>query len=236
MERAWFASDVHLNPADPARTRRFLAFLAGWKRADCPLYVLGDLFDWWLGRGHVASGEFAEVLDGIRDAARGHTHPIRFIFGNRDFLIRTPAGAPAGLTPLGESAEINLAGRRVLLVHGDQLCTQDTRHQRYRAVMLGPAGRLMDLALPFIVKLAIAQRLRKASRGGTCEASIPEEAVLPLFRRGIDTVICGHIHRQGTHVHDVGGRPHTLYVLADWCQGTPFLEFDKGAFRFRESV
>lgn len=235
MDRAWFASDVHLNPADPERTRRFLAFLAAWRRADCPLYILGDLFDWWLGRGHAASPDFAEALAGIREGAAGHAHPILFLFGNRDFLIRSPADAPAGLSAVGESAEIDLGGRRTLLVHGDQLCTQDRRHQRYRAVMLGRTVRFLDRVLPFPVKQAIARKLRKASRGGMGKAEIPPEALLPHFRRGIDAVVCGHIHKQGTHAFDVDGRPKTLHVLGDWHQGTPFLEFD-GGFRFRSSL
>lgn len=236
MHKAWFASDVHLNPGDPERTRRFLAFLAAWRRADCPLYLLGDLFDWWLGRGHAAAPDFAEALAGIREAASGHARPLFFLFGNRDLLIRSPGDAPAGLTVLGESAEIDLGGRRTLLVHGDQLCTQDRRHQRYRSVMLGRAVGLLDRALPYPVKGTIARRLRKASRGGMGEARIPEEALLPHWKRGIDVVVCGHIHKQGTHAYAVDGRPKTLHVLGDWCQGTPFLEFDGGGFRFRESV
>lgn len=239
MERAWFASDVHLNPADPERTRRFAGFLAAWRGADCPLYILGDLFDWWLGAGHAADDEFKEAIAGIREAARNHSHPILFIFGNRDFLIRCPGDAPAGLTPLGESCEIDLAGKRVLLIHGDQLCTNDLRHQRYRSVMLSAPVRLLAGALPMAAKRAIARKLRKKSRGGAypgISAAIPESALLPHFKRGIDTVICGHIHKQGTHSHTVDGRRHTLQVLADWCQGSPFLEFDKGEFRFQTSV
>lgn len=237
LARAWFISDVHLNPADPDRTRRFARFLDVWRAADCPLFILGDLFDYWLGRGHVRHPDFAEALAAIRRATVGRAHPIFFVFGNRDFLIRDPGDAPAGLVPLGESAEIDLDGRRTLLVHGDQLCLDDRRHQRYRAVMLSAPVRLLARVSPLFVKRTVARRLRRASRGGAAPgAAIPQAALLPHFRSGIDTVICGHIHRQGTHAYDVDGRERVLHVLADWRAGTPSLVFDEGTFCFRTSV
>ncbi len=239
-ERAWFVSDVHLNPADPERTERFDRFLSAWGREDFPLYILGDLFDYWVGPDHVRLDDYRKTLARIEELGiRGR--PIRFVFGNRDYLISRQDEAPPGLFAKGESLPIELGGKKVLLLHGDQLCTRDTGHQRYRAVMQSAPLRGLAKRLPLPVKRALALRLRRASvqsiAGKPAEIiRIQPEPLKAIYARGVDVVICGHVHQQENRTVEVAGRSCALYVMKDWRTGMPFLEWAEGRFTFRQAL
>lgn len=234
---AWFASDIHLNPSDPARQERFLRLLDAWERTDAALYVLGDLFDYWLGGGHAADGDYAPVL--ARLAALGKRgRSVGFLFGNRDFLIDRPSQAPTGLESLGHSAEIRLGGLNVFLCHGDRLVTRDRRYQRMRHVLQSSPVKGALRSLPIALKRRLALRMRGMSIGEIARKDpdilrIPESAVMPRFLAGADVVICGHIHKEEMRSISAGGRRCRLYTLKDWCDGSPFLEFDGQDFKFR---
>lgn len=222
-----FISDLHLDPERPEVTRLFGDFIDGEARTADALYILGDLFEAWVGDDDPAEiGEFvARKLRGLSDAGV----PVYFQHGNRDFLVGRDFAARAGLHLLPEAAVIVLYGRPTLLMHGDSLCTDDTAYQAFRAQTRDPAWRARFLAQPLAARLAFAAQARAASAQRQREMKTddrtqfetitdvsPATVDATLQRYGIDTLIHGHTHRPTIHALDVDGRPARRVVLGDW--------------------
>lgn len=228
--KALFISDLHLREEEPATLRAFDALLAGPARGVDELYILGDLFEYWAGDDddtplarHVAQGLKALAEDGVR---------VFFLAGNRDFLIGEAYAASGGFRLLMEPTEIELDGRRVLLSHGDTLCTDDTAYQSYRAMVREPAWQAGFLAKPLAERRAFIEQLRQRSRQATSEKSmaimdVNTVAVEDMLRTyGHPTLIHGHTHRPARHVHHVDGRECVRWVLPDWHDDAPWLMWD----------
>ncbi|WP_101925075.1 MULTISPECIES: UDP-2,3-diacylglucosamine diphosphatase [Luteimonas] len=221
----YFLSDLHLDPQRPQITDLFAGFLAGEARDADALYILGDLFESWVGDDD-PSDAGARVADGLR-ALTAHGVPVAFMHGNRDFLVGDAYARRAGMTLLPDPAVILLYGRPVLLTHGDLLCTGDVEYQAVRAQTRDPRWQAGMLAKPLDARLAFAGQARAASQAragalrdaGTME-SITDVAPATVdewfVRYGVDTMIHGHTHRPALHDLQVGTRACRRIVLGDW--------------------
>ncbi|GAB2512164.1 UDP-2,3-diacylglucosamine diphosphatase [Lysobacter humi (ex Lee et al. 2017)] len=220
-----FVSDLHLDDARPEVTTLFLRFLAEEARGADALYVLGDLFEAWVGDDDPVplGAAVAEGLRAVRDAGTR----VCFMRGNRDFLVGADYAARAGMEILADPAVAVVEGRPVLLLHGDLLCTADTGYMAFRAQTRHPDWQSRFLAQPLQARLAFAQQAREQSRthqaalqqAGTMETitDVSAETVAQYFvRYGIDLMIHGHTHRPAVHEVDAGGRRCRRVVLGDW--------------------
>ena len=230
-----FVSDLHLDPARPAITALFLDFLARQAgRADA-CYILGDLFEAWIGDDDDA--ELGRTVAGALRALADSGVPVHFLHGNRDFLIGERFAAAAGVRLLPESEAIDLYGEPVLLLHGDTLCTDDTAYQAFRAQVRDPAWQARLLELPLAQRRALAGQLRETSQQATQlkETAITDvnlEAVDGALRaRGIRRMIHGHTHRPAIHEWMLDGQPARRAVLGDWYDRGSVLRCDVTGWR-----
>lgn len=215
-----FISDLHLDASRPETTALFFDFLVRRARMAAALYILGDLFEAWIGDDDDAAPgpEVAAALRALVDAGV----PVRFLHGNRDFLLGARFAAAAGLELLPETVTIDLYGRPVLLLHGDTLCTDDVDYQAFRAQVRDPAWQARMLALPLAQRRALAGQLRETSRTATQgkAESITDvnsgavEQVLRAHRS--NQMIHGHTHRPAVHQGSLDGQPMRRAVLGDW--------------------
>lgn len=226
--RHLFVSDLHLDAALPAAITQFLDFLHTEATRCDGLYILGDLFESWIGddddepaRARVCAGLLALTRRGV---------PCRVLHGNRDFLLGGAFAARTGCV-LATDPEVLLAGgRRIVISHGDALCTLDAGYQRFRRVARSRALQRAWLTLPLGARRGLAAWARRRSRAHT--QGLPQqimdvtpEAVAALLRdTGADLLIHGHTHRPGVHRLQVDGRECTRIVLGDWYEQGSVLE------------
>lgn len=220
-----FISDLHLDDARPQATMAFARFLAALPEDTDALYILGDLFEFWIGDDDDAAlpGDVARRLRAVSD--RGIR--IAFMAGNRDFALGEDFARRAGFELLKDPTRIDLHGRPALLMHGDTLCTDDVAYQAFRAQVRNPAWLAHMLAQPLAVRRAFAAQARAGSRDHTAVTAetimdVNEGAVVATFRDAdVDLIIHGHTHRPALHRYRVDDRECTRIVLGDWFdQGT----------------
>lgn len=237
-----FISDLHLDPERPEVTRLFGDFIDGEARSAEALYILGDLFEAWVGDDDPSdTGVF--VASKLR-ALSGRGVPVYFQHGNRDFLVGRDFAQRAGVALLPENAVVMLHGKPVLLMHGDTLCTEDVAYQAFRAQTRDPAWRAQFLAQPLAARLAFAAQARAASlqRQQAMKqddraqfetvTDVSPAAVRETFARyGIDTIIHGHTHRPAIHAVAVDGRKCERIVLGDWYTQGSLLRVDRDGMR-----
>lgn len=220
-----FISDLHLDESRPQVTDLFLRFLRDEARGARALYILGDLFEAWVGDDD-PTPVGAAVAQGLRAVADAGT-PVSFMHGNRDFLVGRDYARRAGMQLLVDPSVILLDGRPALLMHGDLLCTADAGYMAFRAQTRDPKWQAQFLSQPLAARLAFAQQAREQSRShqaalkqaGTMETitDVTEATVREHFvRYGIDLLIHGHTHRPAIHDLGIGGRACRRIVLGDW--------------------
>jgi len=215
-----FISDLHLDDRRPETTKLFLKFLQDEAVHADALYILGDLFEFWLG-DDVPSRCSLDVASDLEDISRNGV-PCYFMHGNRDFLLREEYAERAGLNLLPEEYIADLYGEPVLLMHGDSLCTDDVAYQQFRTVVRDPAWQRDFLARSPQDRLQTALQARDASAAhkGTVDMTImdvnPGEVVAAFERHGVKRMIHGHTHRPATHDLEIHGRPAQRIVLGDW--------------------
>ncbi|PJK10096.1 UDP-2,3-diacylglucosamine diphosphatase [Lysobacteraceae bacterium NML08-0793] len=219
---ALFISDLHLEDARPETTALFRRFLHEHARHADALYILGDLFEAWVGDDD-PSDCGAEVAEQLRQTA-AHGTALYFIHGNRDFLLGEDYARRCRMRLLPDPAVIVLDGIPTLIGHGDLLCTDDTAYQQFRAMSRAPAWRAGFLAQPLAARLAFARQAREASRArhdalqadGSAETITdvsPASVAASFARFGIQRMIHGHTHRPA--LHDEGAGRQRI-VLGDW--------------------
>jgi len=225
-------SDLHLDPREPAVVAQFVDFLAGEARGADALYILGDLFEVWIGDDDpdpVSRGVIA-ALRGLTDAGV----PCRVLHGNRDFLLGRRFCAETGATLIQDGEVVDLHGERVLLMHGDLLCTDDTSYQRLRRIVRNPVVQWVFRRLPLRQRRELADRMRAGSRMHTGSAApeimdVNAGAVAEAFRRaGVRTMVHGHTHRPAVHSLEVDGTAAHRIVLGDWHREGSVLEWSDG--------
>lgn len=230
-----FISDLHLEPTRSAITALFLDFLEWRARRADALYILGDLFEAWLG-----DDDDAELGGTVAAALRRLTEqgvPTYFMHGNRDFLLGERFAAASGIQLLPESLVIGLAGERVLLLHGDTLCTDDVKYQAFRAQVRDPDWQARTLALPLVQRRALASQLRETSRQSAQQKAPDIMDVNPtavnraLRAHRVRRLIHGHTHRPAIHDWILDGQPAKRAVLGDWYEQGSVLVCDAAGWR-----
>ncbi len=222
-----FISDLHLDSARPQITELFLRFLRDEAQQARSLYILGDLFEAWIGDD--APGDLGiAVARALAACARAGTQ-LGFIRGNRDFLLDAAFARSCSLQLLPDPCVLAIEGQPTLLLHGDLLCTADLAYQRFRAQSRSPEWKAAFLARPRSEREAFAaqargesQRYQQSLQSDITDAQ-PEavEAMLRLY--GVDRMIHGHTHRPGVHMLSSGAR---RYVLGDWYEQGSVLRID----------
>lgn len=224
-----FFSDLHLDDSRPEAFDWLQSLLEGPARSADAVYILGDLFEYWIGDDAVSplAARFADLA-----AALGRSG-VRVLFqhGNRDFLLGEDFAGRAGMRLMPEAQVVDLYGTPTLLMHGDSLCTDDTAYQAFRAQSRNPAWQAAVLARPVAERIAMAKEARTASAEHTGNASmeimdVNEAAVQQAFaEHEVHRMIHGHTHRPATHRHELpDGSTATRIVLADWYDRGSYLE------------
>ena len=215
-----FIADLHLNVNEPAITAGFLRFLQQEARQADALYILGDLFDAWIGDDdpQPLHSTIATALASLQQQGV----PCYFMHGNRDFLVGHRFAQRAAMTLLPSEQVLQLYGRRVLIMHGDTLCTDDQAYQRYRRRVHNPIIQWLFLHLPLRVRLKIAAKMRAKSQQANQHKSqmimdVNPEAVLERLRyHEVDTLIHGHTHRPAIHQLATENGSAQRAVLGAW--------------------
>lgn len=215
MPVTWFISDLHLEVTRPAITRALGHFLL--ERRDCDaLYILGDLFDAWIG-----DDDDAPLVQEVADMLRRFTAagPSLYLMqGNRDFLLGREFCRRVGARLLQDPSVVNLYGEPTLLMHGDSLCTGDVEYQKFRQTTRSAAWQRELLARPLEDRRQLARELRALSREANSNKAedimdvTPEEVERAMLDREVRQLIHGHTHRPARHEHAAG----TRWVLGDW--------------------
>ena len=233
-----FISDLHLETDRPEIGEQFLEFLAGPARTADALYILGDLFEAWIGDDD-PSPYYAEMKAAIRALADSGV-PVFFMHGNRDFLIGESFAREAGVTILEDPCVIELHGEKILLSHGDYLCTDDVEYQQVRAMTRNPEWQAMMLAKSVEERSAFARQAREQSqaRYGTLNEEITDvnqDAVEAAIREHeVNVLLHGHTHRPAVHPFHVDERPVHRIVLGDWYEQGSAVEWDADGPRLEE--
>ncbi len=232
-----FISDLHLSEQRPAIGEAFIGFLEGEAREAEALYILGDLFEAWLGDDMVLPA-YAQAIEAMHRLADAGV-PLYVMHGNRDFLLGEAFTAMSGATLLAEPHVVDLYGTPTLLLHGDTLCTDDVEYQRFRAMVRNPDWQADVLAKSPEERLALARQFREmsmAEMAGKSEAimDVNPEAVKSAFREaGVRQLIHGHTHRPAIHDLELDGQPARRIVLGDWYAQGSVLECDPEGCRLR---
>ena len=230
-----FISDLHLEAARPEIGEQFLRFLVGEASDADALYILGDLFESWVGdddpNPHYSTVKAA--LGKLTD--RGV--PVFFMHGNRDFMIGEQFSKETGVTILNDPQAVDLYGKKVLLSHGDALCIDDVQYQQVRLMTRNPDWQAMMRAKPLDERLALAAAARQESKEylesvGDDIMDVNQDAVIGTFRkRGIDILLHGHTHRPAVHDIDLGDRHVRRIVLGDWYEQGSVVRWDENGPR-----
>lgn len=223
MTQTVFIADLHLSEASPALNQLFAASLQRWadEKIDA-LYILGDLFDAWIG-----DDDDHPFIHPIQQQLRqfSATVPTYFMHGNRDFLLGQTFATAAGLQLLPEQHQIELYGQTCVLAHGDQLCTDDLPYMQFRQQSRNPLWQQAILAKPLAERRLLAAQIRqiseqgKSENGKTAISDATETAIIALMQAHpvATTLIHGHTHRPAVHHHrPPEGHPFVRHVLQDW--------------------
>jgi UDP-2,3-diacylglucosamine hydrolase len=236
--RRLFVSDVHLDATAPQATEQFLAFLATEAARAEALYILGDLFEAWVGDDDQEPAN-TSVCKALRElTARGIACFV--LHGNRDFLLGAGFCERSGCRLLSDPVIAELDGERVLVTHGDALCTDDHAYQELRSIVRDPAWQGRFLALPRVHRELLANEARAGSRRHTARTvpnimDVNNSAVVAAFRAArTRRMIHGHTHRPGVHELEVDGQSAQRIVLGAWYEQGSYLVYEGGSYELRE--
>lgn len=217
MNKTLFIADLHLDEKQPHITHLFLRFLETQTAKADALYILGDLFEVWVGddENTPLQGKVKHLLRTLSQQL-----PIYFIHGNRDFLLGSHYARQAGMQLLSEHETINLYGKPTLIMHGDTLCTRDVRYQKFRKKVRKRLYQKLFLQLPLKTRQKIASKIRAKSKMNTQQTDLsimdvtPSETVKQMTLANVELLIHGHTHRPAIHELTTGKRA----VLPAWHQ------------------
>lgn len=237
-ERILLIADLHLEEARPGLTRAFHHFLGQHASGASALYILGDLFNLWIGDDDDRPLN-REVSAALRALTTKGT-AVYLMHGNRDFLLGQDFAAASGAVLLDDTHLLYHHDEVFLLSHGDALCTRDTGYQQFRAQVRQPAWQQRFLAGSLAERRAFAEQARATS--SSMNSSKPEdimdvspEAVQELMQgRGLSTLIHGHTHRPALHEFQLAGRNCRRIVLGDWGDSLWYLTLEDGQAQLRE--
>lgn len=237
----YFLADLHLNESQPEITTLFLQFMQRQAPQAQSVYILGDLFDFWIG-----DDEDSALIRTVKRAIREVTEqgvPCYFICGNRDFLLGEKFAKETGIQLLPDYHLLDLYGKKTLLCHGDTLCIDDVAYQQFRRKVHQKWRQRLFLCLPLWLRLKIAHKIRAKSRAdkGTKSAAImdvnPEFTSQTVAQYQAEWLIHGHTHKQAVHQEickkiDGSDRLYTRIVLGDWGKTASILAVSAEGFAF----
>jgi len=225
-------SDLHLTPTDNALLVRFRAYLKQLNRGDS-LFILGDLFEYWLGDDACEYLDQNEVEQSLTELA-DQGISTNFMRGNRDFLVGNDFAERCGITLLDDEYLLQFADQPILLMHGDSLCTDDRGHQIFRKMVRDHAWQEDFLSRPISIRDEMAKAVRYRSESGkTLKTSaimdVTQKAVDDVMRlHGVELLIHGHTHRPAVHQFSLPGSASVRrVVLGDWGQAPSFIKLDQ---------
>lgn len=218
---ALFVADVHLCESRPAASASFFDFLRNTAAQAQSLYILGDLFESWVGDDDLAAPLHQSVISHLTNLSTRGVQ-VFFMHGNRDFLLAAHFARLCGMQLLSDPVVVDLYGTPTLLTHGDTLCTADVDYQRYRRVVRHPWMMKVLRALPLSLRQTMAKRARAGSEQAKAHKSttimdVDPEAVNAVFKEyDVRRMIHGHTHRPARHSVDIRGITYERWVLPDW--------------------
>jgi len=228
---SWVIADIHLETdfSHPVN-RHFLHFLTHQAPKAHTLYILGDLFERWLG-DDIGLEDYAPAIEALRALTAGGTQ-VKLLYGNRDFLMREAFWDATGVQPLPEVVLTEIHGHRVILCHGDELCTLDREYQVVRRRLRSAWLQWLFLHMPKARRRAVGERMRQRSREESARKpeawmDVDEDTVRSWFlaHEGYPHLIHGHTHRPGHHLYPQGRH---RWVLGDWRPQAWALKIDHG--------
>ncbi|MDX1406329.1 MAG: UDP-2,3-diacylglucosamine diphosphatase [Woeseiaceae bacterium] len=226
-----FISDLHLDATRPEVSEQFLKFLKDEATHADALYILGDLFETWVGDDD-PNPHYATIKAGLR-GLKSHRVKVFFMHGNRDFAIGDRFASETGVQLLPDPHIAELYGEQVLLSHGDRYCTDDIKYQTVRKMRRDPVWLQNMLNKPLRERLAFAEKARAASaaHGGAANEKIMDvnqgAIERALLRANVDTMLHGHTHRPNIHRFTIDGQPAVRIVLGDWFEQGSVVRWDK---------
>ncbi len=215
-----FISDLHLSPATPTINHCFAQFMREEAVKADALYVLGDLFDFWIG-----DDDTSDFANFVRDEFKQLTDagvPCFFTKGNRDFLVGKRFAKQTGITLLGDETVIDLYGRKAVVLHGDTLCTQDVSYLKFREKVNKKWLQWLFNRIPMFIKKKIVSKIQSDIRDDKQTKSLEimdvtqSEVERVMEMHQVDLMIHGHTHRPDVHVFETNQSTNTRIVLGDW--------------------
>lgn len=233
-----FISDLHLEADRPDISKQFLAFLEQDAREAEELYILGDLFEAWVGDDDPNTHYFT-IKRALRKLVDRGT-PIYFMHGNRDFMIGREFANETGIKILEDPYRVTMYGQKALFSHGDILCTDDVQYQRVRKMVRDPEWQRNMRKKPLKERLRIAAEARRQSLEATINKSLQimdvnQGAVESMIRdHNVDVLLHGHTHRPNVHSVDLGNRKAKRIVLGDWYTQGSLVRWDSRGPRLEQ--
>jgi UDP-2,3-diacylglucosamine hydrolase len=232
-----FVSDVHLDASAPQATEQFVDFLSSYAAGAEALYILGDLFEVWIGDDD-PNPEKARITDALRGLTASGVACF-VIHGNRDFLLGRQFCDRTGSRLLQDPVIAEFDGERVLITHGDALCTDDHAYQELRSVVRTADWQRRFLALPFDVRDRFANKARAGSKAHNARMApqiqdVNADAVELAYRTArVRRLIHGHTHRPGIHDTLIDGEPAQRIVLGAWYEEGSYLVYESGRYELK---
>jgi UDP-2,3-diacylglucosamine hydrolase len=231
-----FISDLHLTAGDAETTRRFVDFIDGPARAARELYILGDLFEAWIGDDD-DDPRIAPIIEALRKLTSAGAS-CAVMHGNRDFLLGERFCEVTGCRLLGDYERVTLFGQPVLLTHGDLLCTDDTRYLTLRAELRSREWQREFLGKPLAERRQIASDLRQLS---ATEIAVKSDTIMDVNQAAVERtmrefdvtlLLHGHTHRPAVHRFTLGGAPAARIVLGAWYEQASIVRWTADGFAF----
>jgi UDP-2,3-diacylglucosamine hydrolase len=226
--RRLFIADLHLHPARPEHSRALIDFCQQRVNANDELYILGDLFETWIG-DDVGIITYADVIDCLKQLTDSGTK-VFFMAGNRDFLIGQGFSHATGITLLLDPTLVNFDNQNVLLMHGDTLCTDDHDYQQFRSLVRSLNWQTDFLSKTPALRMQQATDYRQQSQAMTAiksndimDVNLDTVAQVMLDHQ-VNLLIHGHTHRPKVHHLEQGER----IVLGDWGGHFDYLSWPQG--------
>jgi UDP-2,3-diacylglucosamine hydrolase len=227
-----FIADIHLSENHPKITQALFSFLDNRTENIDALYILGDLFEVWIG-----DDEHTPLMDEVAAKLSHYSNsngiPIFYIHGNRDFMIGKKYSAQSSMQLLPAHHEIDLYGQKVLLMHGDTLCLADKNYQRMRKIIHNPVLQFVFCLLPLRVRKKIGWKIRTASqskkiyKNSNIMGVTQSEVERLLLKHDCKTLIHGHTHQVAKHNFEIVKNAYTRFDVGDWFTNYSYVEADK---------
>lgn len=220
MTKTLFIADLHLSEDRLDISELFFHFLQTSAREAQALYILGDLFEVWIGDDNI--NDFTERVAAQIKQLSDSGVPVYFIHGNRDFLLGKNYAKKAGMILLPELQSIDLYGHSALIMHGDSLCTLDVDYQKFRTQSRKKWWQTLMLSLPLFIRRAIANKARAQSKQANSNKSMTimdvtqDQVELVMRNAKVNLLIHGHTHRPDTHQFTLDNQDARRIVLGDW--------------------